>query len=348
MATKTIQIPDDEVDLFEQLTQKMGWIPKEERREGILPYEFPRASIAVDMVVFGILPDVDELCVFVHRPKGAGDWWLSGGFMHCGKSFFDEVADDGDNWTLEETQMHALNRTWKVKVGGASVNGIVSEEPSEKTVSYTIIPNIDLICQLEVMSALNRDDRNIRVVSVPYMTLVNVRNNIPPEVPSDFAQWMPVSKLISIKDDYTPGKERLAHDHFEILKNGLTRLFQEVRTRPIGGNIDIMVDDKLVKKYIDEEDLSDKEIVDKYFLLPTEFDVSHLLRIYSLVLQTMDVKIEKSNLLKRLMQKNCFDKKDKGVVEKNGDKCRFVKQKYIDYKKNLNFGFNPKLRDEDL
>lgn len=346
MTTKIIQIPDDEVNLFEQLAKKMGWIPKEERREGVIPYEFPRASIAVDMVVFGILPDVDELCVFVHRPKGEGRWWLSGGFMHCGKSFNDEVADDGDNWTLEETQMRALNRTWKVKVGGASVNGIVSEEPSEKTVTYTIKPNIDLICQLEVMSALNRDDRNIRVVSVPYMTLVSVRNNIPSEVPSDFAQWMPVSKLIN--KDFAEGEEKLAHDHFEILKNGLTRLFQEVRTRPIGGNIDIMVDDKLIEKYINKDDLADKEIVDKYFLLPTEFDVSQLIRIYSLVLQTMDVKIEKSNLLKRLMQKNSLDKKDKGLVEKNGDKCRFVKQKYVDYKRNLNFGFNPKLRDEDL
>lgn len=347
MTTKIIQIPDDEVNLFEQLAKKMGWIPKEERREGVIPYEFPRASIAVDMVVFGILPDVDELCVFVHRPKGEGRWWLSGGFMHCGKSFNDEVADDGDNWTLEETQMRALNRTWKVKVGGASVNGIVSEEPSEKTVTYTIKPNIDLICQLEVMSALNRDDRNIRVVSVPYMTLVNVRNKIPSEVPSEFAQWMPVSKLITIKDDYDEGEEKLAHDHFEILKNGLKRLFQEVRTRPIGGN-EGMVEEKLRKKYVNDEDWADKKKRDEYFLLPTEFDVSQLIRIYGLVLQTMDVKIEKSNLLKRLMQKDRVDKKDKGVVEKHGDKCRFVIQKYKDYKKNLNFGFNPRFRDEEI
>lgn len=288
-------------------------------------YNHSRAIIAVDMVVFGIKPekhpDNTELCVFVHRPAGKGDWWLPGRFMHCGQSIENEKVNDGDNWTLEDTMEAALCRKWKVKKD-ITVNGIkvTSKETPEVEVSYTIKPNTDFLCQLEAMSALNRDDRNKRVVSIPYMTLVCVRDEIPSDICPNFAQWIPVSKLIKIKENFAHGEEALAHDHFEILKNGLKRLFQEVRTRPLG------------KHMLSTE---------------TSFDISHLIHIYNVILHAMGVSVERSNLRKLLTERGVIKEvNDENPSGKGGGAYRFVDDKYKEYKRYLNFGFNPKPRGD--
>lgn len=321
-------------------------------------YKHARASIAVDMVVFGILPEnkpnSNELCVFVHRPPDESDWWLPGRFMHCGESIGNEKADDGDNWTLEDTMKSALTRDeWEVEKSISIKTTSGSKTFSKTSLSkpiYIITPNIDLICQLEAMSALNRDNRkNKRVVSIPYMTLVCIRenNSIPSELEPDCAQWMPISKLIRVKDNYTPGEERLAHDHFDILKNGLKRLFQEIRTRPIGGNVD-MVDDQIINKYIDNEDRNNKEKLDDYFLLPKEFDISQLVHIYNVVLQTMGVSVERSNLRKLLLERGVIKEiNDNNAPQKGGTTYKFVVEKYNEFKEYLNFGFNPKPKDKN-
>lgn len=367
-------LTQEEVDFGRKLVEEMAELQKEnanklldllkprtlnenEAKEGRklveklaeLPYEFPRATVAVDVVVFGILPGKDELHVFVHKPpqEHKDYWWLPGRFMHSGKSFLDEIASD-DNWTLERTMRDALTRKWKV--GNKSetiVDGIkvISEESPEVEISYTIKPNIDLICQLEPMSALDRDDRHWRVLSIPYMTLICVKDGIPSAIPEKTAQWMPVSKLIKIKKDgFEKGDEKLAHDHFDILKNGLIKLFQEVRTRPIGGSKD-MVGEDVKKKYLSEEE-RDGGNLDDYVMLPSEFDVYHLIDIYSVVMRTIGVFAERSNLKKLLLDRSVIEEiGNRNQSGKGGSAYKFT-DKYKVYRQNMNFGFNPKVKDE--
>ncbi len=330
-----------------------------------LPYNHPRANIAVDVVVFGILPGKDELHVFVQRDNVNDKWALPGRFMRCGSSFENEINnEDGKNWTLEETMRDALVCKWeKVKdktetyVGGVKVFG----KESEADVSYTILPNMDFICQLEPMSALDRDKRETkpRVVSIPYMTLIYVKNEIPSTVSSLVAQWKPVSELIKINENYKI-KERLAHDHSKILTNALKRLFQEVRTRPIGGSWDVVrfiinkekkeIEnkeselEKVVSKYMCEEN---KDNIDDYFLLPSEFDVAQLIDIYNVVLHTMGVSVERSNLKKLLLIRGVIKEVgNRNQCGKGSASFRFVAKEYNGYKERLDFGFNPKPKNE--
>lgn len=315
-------------------------------------YKHARTNIATDMVVFGVLPDINELCVFV-RINDEGNWSLPGRYMHCGRSSENEKVDDGDNWTLEVTIRKALTRTWekeesvKIREKNSPIrnrsgmnNGI---KPEKTDIVYVIKPNIDLICQLEAMSALNRDDReNRRVVSIPYMTLVNVKEDVPNDL-KNYAQWMPVSRLIKIKEDYAPGEVKLAHDHSIILKNGIMRLFQEVRTRPIGGGVGVAHDDDIIKKYKDKDDRSNSE---DYYMLPFEFELQHLINIYNAIMQTMGVSVERSNLRKLLLERGVIkESKNENLSKKGWGSYQFVTEKYKEYKEHLNFGFNPKSKD---
>lgn len=278
-------------------------------------YKHARANIAVDVVVFGVLPDKDELHVFVQRDKKEHKWSLPGRFMHCGTNPNDEIASD-DNWNLEKTREKALCMTWPI------ITTLYGEVVSNSE-SYTIKENDDLICQLEAMSEVGRDSRpeRVRVVSIPYMTLVWVKKD---EMPSEHinnekvsvAQWMPLSELIN--NNGTRGKIELDHDHFKILDNGLTRLFQEARTRPVG------------KK-----------------MLPNEFDISNLIHIYKVILQAMGVSVERSNLRKLLIERGVIKEvNNENSSGKGVGTYRFVDDKYKEYKRYLNFGFNPKPRGD--
>lgn len=382
------ELTQEEVDFGRKLVEKMAELQKEnanklldllkpgtlnedEAKEGRklvemlaeLPYEFPRATVAVDVVVFGILPGKDELHVFVHRPKGEGKWWLPGRFMHSGGSYLDEIDNkEGDNWTIGDTLWDAMNRRVsreKKVYEKVILNGVEWTREEEQTdyLSYTIKPNIDLICQLEARSALNRDDRGKRVVSVPYMTLIRVNEDIPSD--SDFNkeyyQWKPVSELIKVNENFAEGDEKLAHDHFKILKNGLKRLFQEVRTRPIGGSKDVyedvMTEDEvfedevgkdIIRNHIQKEDSSN---IDDYFLLPSEFDISHLINIYNVVLKTMGVTVERSNLKKLLIDRKVVKEVDDRNQSRKGDVTyKFDPERYNRYKKYLDFAFNQNQR----
>jgi len=314
----------------------------------VLPYHHPRAYIAVDVVVFGILPDKEELCVFLQRDDAEDKWALPGRMMRCGSSFEDEKYNkNGKNWTLEETMRDALVCKWeKVKekkeiyVGGMRV---FREESSEVDVSYPIRPNIDLICQLEAMSAIDRDDRPMRVVSVPYMTLVRVGEDklIPSNFPKGLAEWRPVSELIDVENNFHTLVE-LAHDHSEILKNGLKRLYQEVRTRPIGGNKEV-VDKDVIEKFVSKEDI-DRCNYDDYVLLSSKsFDASQIInKVYDVVLRTMGVSVERSNLRKLLLERGVIEEVSNSNQPRGGGLYRFNVEKYKEYKKHHNFGFNPK------
>lgn len=372
MAKKIVQIPDEKLDLFKEMILLMGGTEKDAEKSDIVaddsivktadkfPYHHPRANIAVDVVVFGVLPedssDSNELRVFVRKKEGM--WWLPSKFMHCGKSYEHETIDDGDNWTLEDTLKEALKRTWKKtnhtsyfedscldKIDDGKEQKSIYEKTTKDDCTYNIKPNIDLICQLEAMSALDRDKRKMRVVSVPFMTLISVKETIPSDIIKDeVALWMPVSKLIKIKKDgFEKGDEKLAHDHFDILKNGLMKLFQEVRTRPIGGSKDVVGED-VIDKYLNKEE---KNNLGEYFMLPSEFDASHLINIYNVILRTMGLSMERSNLKKLLTDRGVIKEvSNRNSSGKGGSTYRFVANTYKEYKQNLNFGFNPKPKDE--
>lgn len=276
-------------------------------------YKRARANIAVDVVVFGVLPNKEELHVFVQRDKKEDKWSLPGRFMHCGKNPHDEIATD-DNWTLEDTRNSALHMSWPIETKHLDEVLIPSE-------TYTIKQNDDLICQLDAMSEVTRDSRpeRVRVVSIPYMTLVRVEKDERPsrvlDEIAEVARWLPLSELINA--DGTPGKIELDHDHFEILSNGLKRLFQEARTRPVGRT-----------------------------MLPEEFDISNLIHIYNVILQAMGVSVDRSNLRKLLLDIRGVIKEsnNEGTPGKTGTTYRFVDEKYDEYKKYLNFGFNQNQR----
>ena len=286
--------------------------PAEERP---FRYKHARANIAVDMVVFGIIPNDNKLYVFIQRDKIEDKWSLPGRFMHCGSDPNDEIAPD-DNWTLEQTRESALHMTWPIK----TILHDVVLKPSEE---YTIKQNDDLICQLEAMSIVDRDSREARtrVVSIPYMTLVRIEKD---EMPSkqlnnddaSVAQWIPLSELIN--KDGTCGKIELDHDHLQILSNGVKRLFQEIRTRPIGLG-----------------------------MLPLEFDLSDLIHIYSVVLTTMGAPVERSNLRKLLLERGVIKEvRNENPSKKGGGTYQFIVEKYCEYKRYLNFSLNPKPKTE--
>lgn len=270
-------------------------------------YRHARANIAVDMVVFGVIPNFNELCVFVQRDDDDEKWCLPGRFMHCGNSLTEETAEE-DNWDLKQTRESALQMTWPIKT--IHKNKILKE-----SVSYTIELNKDLVCQLEAMSELKRDSREKRVVSIPYMTLVSVdKDDIPSDINEYVAQWMPLSRLITEND--TPGEIQLDHDHLNILGNGLKRLFQEVRTRPVGKG-----------------------------MLPPEFDISQLIHIYNVILKAMGVSVDRSNLRKLLLDRGVIEEiNNESAPGKTGTKYRFVDETYDEYMKYLNFGFNQNQR----
>lgn len=319
-----MQIPDDKLDLLKEMILLMGGRVKDVEKLDVVtedsivnvsnkfPYHHPRANIAVDVVVFGVLPDKDELCVFVQRDSDDEKWCLPGRFMHCGKSFENEKdLSDEDNWDLERTRKEALNMEWPIQT---TYKGKVLQN----SVSYIIKENDDLVCQLEVMSKVDRDSRECRVVSVPYITLVNVNKDKMPDssINEYVAQWMPLSKLIN--DDGTSGNVKLDHDHLDILKNGCKRLFQEIRTRPVGMG-----------------------------MLPAEFEIMHLINIYNLVFRAMGVSMERSNLRKLLL--------DRGVIVevtnqkkpgKGGAAYRFDFDRYNEIKRCHNFGLNPRPKDK--
>lgn len=285
-------------------------------------YKYARTNIVVDVVAFGILPenqpDNNELRVFVIRPKGEGDWWLPGGFWGYGNNANIETDEDEKNCTMEKAIMSSLSRVWEVKKVGF-------EESSTSEVGYTIKPNIDFIFQLDAMFMSNQNDLQSRVLSVPYMTLVSVKNAIPSIINSNYAQWMPVSKLIKrIKDDdFVSGEEKLACGYFDILKRGLMRLFQEMKIRPIGGSKDV-VDEEVIDKYVNNED---RPNIDDYFMLKSEFKISELIHIYDVIYQTMGESLRYSYLLARL-KGLVKEVRNQNQEEEEGIICKFDIEKY--------------------
>ena len=127
-------------------------------------YQYPRAALTVDCVIFGL--DKDELKVMlIQRDLGPfeGQWALPGGFVHV-----DE--------TLEEAARREL-----------------SEETGIREV---------FLEQLYTFGAIGRDPRE-RIVSVAYYALVNLEGHvIKASTDARDAAWFPITDMPGLAFDH--------------------------------------------------------------------------------------------------------------------------------------------------
>jgi 8-oxo-dGTP diphosphatase len=128
-------------------------------------YEYPRAALTVDCVVFG-LDDEDLKVLLIKRalPPFEGEWALPGGFIHV-----DEAADDAARRELNE------------------------ETGLEKV----------FLEQLYTFSRTDRDPRE-RVISIAYYALVNlVDHRVQAATDAREADWFSVDDVPSLAFDHT-------------------------------------------------------------------------------------------------------------------------------------------------
>ena len=127
-------------------------------------YEYPRAALTVDCVVFG-LDDEDLKVMLIQRglPPFEGEWALPGGFVR-----------------IEETVDEAARRELAEETGLSKV----------------------FLEQLYTFGAVDRDPRE-RVVSVAYYALVNlVDHRVQAATDARQAAWFPVDDVPSLAFDH--------------------------------------------------------------------------------------------------------------------------------------------------
>lgn len=161
-------------------------------------YKYPRPSVTVDIVVFGIDATFGLNVLLIERgPKDEafpGRWAIPGGFVN--------VSDEG-------TQ-------------GESLEDAAYRELQEETgIKLTYLE------QLYTFGTPGRDPRG-RVISAAYMALVRSTDFHPVggDDASD-AKWFPLSKKLP----------PLAFDHGDVLATAKKRLTAKVRYEPVGFNL---------------------------------------------------------------------------------------------------------------
>ena len=151
------------------------------------PKDYPRPSVAVDLVIFTII-DAQLRVLVVKRQEHPfkGDWALPGGFVRVGES---------------------------AKEQGEDLDAAARRELQEET---GLDPDRVHIEQLFTFGRANRDPR-MRVISVAYFALV--RPDLAPFVKAggdvSHAEWLPVEQL---------KKTDLGFDHREIIDTALSRV----------------------------------------------------------------------------------------------------------------------------
>ena len=151
------------------------------------PKDYPRPSVAVDLVIFTII-DAQLRVLVVKRQEHPfkGDWALPGGFVRVGESSKDQ---------------------------GEDLDVAARRELQEET---GLEPDRVHIEQLFTFGRANRDPR-MRVISVAYFALV--RPDLAPFVRAggdvSHAEWLPVDQL---------KKTELGFDHREVIDTALTRV----------------------------------------------------------------------------------------------------------------------------
>lgn len=163
-------------------------------------YEFPRASLTVDCVVFGFDAEdkEDPLKVLLIRrldDPHKGKWAIPGGFVNVSD-------DDTQGESLEDAACRELN------------------EETGLTIQY--------MEQLYTFGTPGRDPRG-RVVSVAYFALVKTDDHkVVAGSDASEAVWFGLNQV---------KPEGLAFDHGSVLAKGLARLEAKVRWAPIGFNL---------------------------------------------------------------------------------------------------------------
>jgi 8-oxo-dGTP diphosphatase len=151
------------------------------------PKDYPRPSVAVDLVIFTII-DAQLRVLVVKRQEHPfkGDWALPGGFVRVGET----AKDQGEDLDV------AARRELQEETG--------------------LDPERVHIEQLYTFGRANRDPR-MRVISVSYFALV--RPDLAPFVKAggdvSHAEWLPVDQL---------KKTELGFDHREVIETALTRV----------------------------------------------------------------------------------------------------------------------------
>ena len=151
------------------------------------PKDYPRPSVAVDLVIFTII-DAQLRVLVVKRQEHPfkGDWALPGGFVRVGET---------------------------TKEQGEDLDAAARRELQEET---GLEPDRVHIEQLFTFGRANRDPR-MRVISVAYFALV--RPDLAPFVKAggdvSQAEWLPVDQL---------KKTELGFDHREVIDTALVRV----------------------------------------------------------------------------------------------------------------------------
>ena len=151
------------------------------------PKDYPRPSVAVDLVIFTII-DAQLRVLVVKRQEHPfkGDWALPGGFVRVGET---------------------------TKEQGEDLDAAARRELQEET---GLDPDRVHIVQLFTFGRANRDPR-MRVISVAYFALV--RPDLAPFVKAggdvSHAEWLPVDQL---------KKTELGFDHREVIDTALVRV----------------------------------------------------------------------------------------------------------------------------
>lgn len=151
------------------------------------PKDFPRPSVAVDLVILTII-DAQLRLLLVKRQEYPfkGEWVLPGGFLRVGEGTKDQGED------LDEAARRELQEETGLDAGRVHVE------------------------QLYTFGRAGRDPR-MRVITVAYFALI--RPDLAPFVKAggdaSHAEWMPVEQL---------KKTELGFDHQEIVETALTRV----------------------------------------------------------------------------------------------------------------------------
>ena len=163
-------------------------------------YEFPKADITVDCVLFGFQPEHRRLDLLMIR-RGEDPFkdklGLPGGYIEF---------EDG------ETALEAARRETREEAG----------------------VTVDFLEQLGTFDAPDRDPRG-RVFSVAHYALVrSVDHTVQRGSDAKEAFWMPAHEVLTLG---TESPEELAFDHELIIKTAVRRLQGKVRYEPIGFNL---------------------------------------------------------------------------------------------------------------
>jgi 8-oxo-dGTP diphosphatase len=165
-------------------------------KRGAYTYDYPKADITVDCVVFGVGSNGRLQVVLIKRAEAPykGRLALPGGFIEFEKG---------------ETAYEAARREMEEETG----------------------TKVDYLEQLMTFDAPKRDPRG-RVFSVAHFALVRVQDHaVTPGSDASEAKWHDVEDILN---NLKSGELKMAFDHRLILETAVSRLQSKVKYVPIG------------------------------------------------------------------------------------------------------------------